>query len=303
MTRRSWSMQSLPTAGRWSIYVALAVLFAITCAYLSHWQFSRNAERSAQLELVANNYDAAPLPIGTLLPAGAALDPLDEWHPVELRGTYLPDQQLLARNRPQGGTVAYEVLTPLLLDDGRIFIVDRGWVPPGASSGSISEIPDAPTGTVTVIARLREGEALPPSGRGAPEGQVPTINLPLIAGFVGDRTITAAYGNVVSETPAAAGMPNPIDPPVDDPGPYLSYAVQWILFAIMGFVFIGYVIRTEIMHRREERAEVARNPELSPEVAAETVARRHRERRRLDRDMLDEDEILDSHTPSGTHRR
>ena len=57
------------------------------------------------------------------------------------------------------------------------------------------------------------------------------------------------------------------------------------------------------MHRREERAEVARNPELSAEVAAETVARRHRERRRLDRDMLDEDEILDSHTPSGTHRR
>ena len=41
--RRGVSMQSLPRAGRWAIYVALAVVFAIACAFLSNWQFTRNA--------------------------------------------------------------------------------------------------------------------------------------------------------------------------------------------------------------------------------------------------------------------
>ena len=45
--RRAVSMQSLPRAGRWAIYVALAVAFAIACAFLSDWQFSRNEERAA----------------------------------------------------------------------------------------------------------------------------------------------------------------------------------------------------------------------------------------------------------------
>ena len=47
-------------------------------------------------------------------------------------------------------------------------------------------------------------------------------------------------------------MPTPLNAPSEDPGPHLSYAIQWILFAIMGFVFIGYVIRTERRHRRED---------------------------------------------------
>jgi hypothetical protein len=46
----------------------------------------------------------------------------------------------------------------------------------------------------------------------------------------------------------------------------------------MGFFFIGYVIRTEIRHRREEADDSPRPP---------------RGQRRRDRDMAEEDEILD----------
>ncbi len=132
-----------------------------------------------------------------------------------------------------------------------------------------------------VIARLRPGESLPRSGRTeAPEGQVPTIHLPLIAEALGGDPafITSAYGVMVSETPAAASVPNQLESPSEDPGPYLSYAIQWILFAVMGFFFIGYVIRTEVRHRREETDDTPRPP---------------RGQRRRDRDMAEEDEILD----------
>lgn len=291
--RRAVSMQALPRAGRWAIYIALAVLFAIACAFLSNWQFSRNEERAAQLALVERNYDAEPVPLAEAIPAGGELEAHDEWRPVRLTGEYLSDQQLLARNRPHGGTAAYEVLVPFRLDDGRVLLIDRGWVPPGQDQPEPDAVPAAPQGEVTVIARLRPGEPLPSSGRSAPDGQVPTIHLPLVADTVapevGDALEQSAYGVLVSEDPAPATAPHALESPSEDPGPHLSYAIQWILFAVMGFVFIGYVIRTERRHRREEAEEGSTGASAPSTSTAASASRRRR-----DRDAEDEDALLDA---------
>lgn len=91
--------------------------------------------------------------------------------------------------------------------------------------------------------------------------------------------ITSAYGQVVSEDPAGEGTLGGFDSPTDDPGPHLSYAIQWILFALMGFIFIGYIIRTEIVKHREE---------------VEGVVAPVKPSRRRDRDADIEDELLDA---------
>lgn len=270
----------MPTALRWGGYVAIAVAFAIACAFLSNWQFTRNAERSAQLQLVEANYDAEPGTLETLVPRDDTLPEDSEWHPVLLRGSYLPEQTLLVRNRPHGGTSAFEVLVPFHTDDGRILLIDRGWIPPAENSDP-STIPVPPAGIVEVVARLRPSESLPRSGRvDAPAGQVPTISLPLIDQTLGEPAgfITGAYGIVVTEDPAATPMPQALDSPSDDPGPHLSYAIQWILFAIMGFAFIGYVIRTEGQVRREESTGQPRRARV----------------RRRDVDADDEDALVDA---------
>ena len=294
MSPRSVSMQSLPRAGRWAIYIALAVVFAIACAFLSNWQFTRNQERSGQLALVAENYDAVPVPLAELLPAGGDFSPGDEWHPVTLTGTYLTDEQLLVRNRPHGGTSAFEVLVPFRLDDGRVLLVDRGWVPPGQDQPVPDAIPAPPSGEATVVVRLRPGEPPPSSGRSAPEGQVPTINLGLIADTISPTAREAfersAYGVMVSEDAAPATAPSALEPPSEDPGPHLSYAIQWILFAVMGFVFIGYVIRTERRHRREDAEDAPSEAGGTDAPAPAPPA----PRRRRDRDAEDEDALLDA---------
>ena len=281
-------MQTLPRAGRWAIYISLAVVFAIACAFLSNWQFTRNQERSAQLALVEANYDATPVPLAELIPAGGELDPTDQWHPVRLVGEYVADDQTLVRNRPHGGTSAFEVLVPFRLEDGRVLLIDRGWVPPGDDQPEPDAIPAAPAGEVTVVARLKPGEPLPSSGRSAPDGQVPTIHLPLVADSVsaevGDALELSAYGVMVSEDPAPASTPQALESPSEDPGPHLSYAIQWILFAVMGFVFIGYVIRTERRHRREDAEEEAASDAAPPRPAS----------RRRDRDAEDEDALIDA---------
>ncbi|KDA05724.1 sortase [Microbacterium sp. CH12i] len=262
---------------RWGVYVLIAMGFAVACAFLSNWQFDRNEGRAEQIALVEQNYDAQPAPLADLIGADGALDPADEWHPALLRGEYLVDDQVLVRNRPHGGTSAFEVLVPFRDLDGRIFIVDRGWVPPGEGANP-DVVPAPPTGTVEVIVRLRPGEALPASGRSAPEGQLPTINLPSMATLMGTEVITSAYGRMVSEDPSAETGLGGFESPTDDPGPHLSYAIQWILFAIMGFIFIAYIIRTEIQKHREEA-------EGRPVAVKKT--------RQRDHDADAEDELLD----------
>lgn len=303
------------TALRWSGYIAFAVAFAIACAFLSHWQFSRNEERERQLALVAANYDAAPVALADAIGADGSFDPGQQWQPVRLEGRYLADDTLLVRNRAHGGTAAFEVLVPFQTDDGRILVIDRGWVPPGQHQPDPDEVPAPPAGAVTVIARLLPGEPLRNETQSAPAGQIPTINLPLIAATTGhDAMITGAYGLMASEDPAPPTRPTALESPSEDPGPHLSYAIQWILFAVMGFVFIWYMIRTELRHRREDAADAAagsdgsagsgdgsggsggsgggsRDPGASP---AARTPRGRRPARTPDRDMAEEDALLDS---------
>jgi cytochrome oxidase assembly protein ShyY1 len=303
MSRR----QSAPAAVRWTAYIGVAIVFAIACAFLSNWQLGKNASRSEQLALIAANYDAAPVPLNELLAPGQTLPEHAKWRPVQLTGTYLSDQQLLVRNTVHAGTAAYEIVVPLRLADGRVFLIDRGWEPPGNRQSTPDSIPDAPTGEVTVVARLLPGQNLPASGADAPEGQVPSVHLPLIADKIGGVDGAAldqgAYGELASEDPAPAVMPRAFEEPSEDAGPYLSYGIQWIMFAVMGFIFIWYVIRSERRARREAAEDAAAvaalaqtDPEAAAALAAETSARRIREKRekRRDRDSADEDALIDN---------
>jgi cytochrome oxidase assembly protein ShyY1 len=229
---------------RWGGYLALVIVFAIACGLLSWWQWARRAEAVAEIERVAINYDAEPAPVADVLPALDSWTEDDEWLPVELTGSYLGDDQLLVRNRPYNGASGFEVLVPFQLDDGRIFVVDRGWVPVGSSIEAPDAVPAPPDGDLTVVARLKPGEPTLP-GRTAPEGQLATIHLPSVADLVGDDTYVGAYGLLASEDPAPTTRPAPAVKPEADEGPHLSYALQWIAFGVLAFVALFWAFRRE----------------------------------------------------------
>lgn len=239
---------------RWAGYLALAVAFAIACTFLSLWQLSRREEARTEIERVEANWESAPRPLEDVLPSLDAYDDSDKWMPVSLSGRYLIDEQLLARGRPRDGNPGFEVLVPLLLDDGTVFIVDRGWVPAGNAQDEPDAVPAAPEGEVTVVARLKPSEPTI-AGRSAPDGQVATIHLDTISELVGEPTYTGAYGLLASEDPAPATRPTPASKPVADEGPHLSYAFQWIVFALMGFFGLGWAIRQEYRIRNADDPE------------------------------------------------
>jgi len=225
---------------RWFGYLAAAVVFAFLCVLLSQWQFARRDEALVEVTRITENYDAPPVVLSSALPSLDAFDADKKWLPVEITGEYLTDEQLLVRNRPFTG----EVLTPLLLDDGSVFVVDRGWVEPGSTADAPVAVPAPPSGRVTVIAHLKPSEpAL--LGRTAPQGQIPTIELGAVADLLDRPTYTGAYGLLESEDPAPASRPAAAVRPQPDEGPHLSYAVQWIVFAIFGFGGLAYALRQE----------------------------------------------------------
>jgi cytochrome oxidase assembly protein ShyY1 len=268
---------------RWFGYLAVAIVFAIVCVLLSNWQLARRAEKTNEISLVTDNYDARPVQIGSLLPELDSFDPADEWRPVVLEGSYLEDEQVLVRNRPRGGQPGFDQLVPFLLTDGSVVIVDRGWLPTGNEQDLPDVVPAPPGGSVTVTVRLRPGEPTV-AGRGAGAGQIATIHLPELAERVDGPLYTGAYGMLADENPAPSEQrPAAVQKPVADEGAHLSYALQWLIFGILGFVFLGYAVR------QEYRALNADDPE--ERQRAEERERRRRAKR-TDADI--EDELLDA---------
>lgn len=268
---------------RWLGYLALAIVFALACVGLSKWQVDRTNEARTANQLVEHNFNSTPSPLASVLPTLTSYEASDEWKQVAVSGTYLLAAELLARNRPLDGNPGFEVLTPLLLDNGTVFIVDRGYVPTGSRQDKPDSIPEPAAGRVTVVVRLQSSEPTL-DGRSAGAGEVATINLPTVARLVGKPTFTRAYGLLVSENPAAVTRPVAQPQPTLDEGLHISYAIQWILFGIMAFLGLAYAIRTEYRVRNAD----------DPEEKARAAQRRSRTLAKPRTDSEIEDELVDS---------
>ncbi|RKR74171.1 SURF1 family protein [Frondihabitans australicus] len=233
---------------KWLGYLGIAVAFAIICVLLSHWQWDRRSENLALQDKLDANYNAKPVSIDSVLPTLHSYDSSDEFKPLRLTGHYLTSKTYLARDISYNGYPGFDVLVPLQLASGRVFIIDRGWVATGNDHDYPDSIPTPPKGEVTVVARLAPAQGDVP-GRTDPKGvnEVARIQPADIAKKTGLTAYTAAYGKLKSETPSpgAANLPKPALKPQVDWSLNLSYAIQWVMFALAAFGFLIYVIRQE----------------------------------------------------------
>jgi cytochrome oxidase assembly protein ShyY1 len=243
---------------RWLRLIAAALAVAAGCVALGFWQLDRFDQKRARSDLVHANVAAAPVAPDALLAVGRPLAPRQEWRRVEASGRYDEAHQVLVRNRPMEGSTGYYVLTPLVASEGTALLVNRGWVPIGATARTLPEVPAAPTGQVTVIARLRVSE--PSDHKGAPlSGQVRRIDVPAIAATM-PYDVYGGYGELVEQRPAPATSPTVLPEPDPGLGPHLAYAFQWWVFALIA---LGGVV---VLARREAResAPVASVGALAP---------------------------------------
>ena len=220
---------------RWVGLALVIVVVMVACVFLGIWQFNRHEARAANNAVINTNYGQPAVPFDELVTDHVDAD--DAWRPVELSGRYL-GEQLVVRNRPVDGVRAGRVLAVLALDDERVVVVDRGWLPLG--DGELV-LPEYPGGDVALTGRLRESE--PPDSRTPPPGQVYRIaSDDVVEQAVGavSLPVVEGYLHAVAEDPAAAQELGAFPRPQTSPGAHLSYAFQWWVFAVGALV--GYIV-------------------------------------------------------------
>jgi cytochrome oxidase assembly protein ShyY1 len=237
---------------RWIAFHLLVIATIVAMINLGFWQLRRLDERREFNEQVSSRIDLPPAPLDEVVTSTTDPDAV-EWRSVEASGTYLPDEQFVVVNRSQSGRPGDLVVTPLVLDDGRILLVERGFVPLDTDSAA------APSGHVEIVGRLRPSQERRRGQLSDPaEGdltQVQRVDIDRMAGQL-PGSVVPMYVELVSSTPAETGpFPEPIEVPELDEGPHLSYAVQWFIFTVC--VAVGWVLAVRHSIRSRTTARTA----------------------------------------------
>ena len=261
---------------RWTTWFLVAVVFAAACVVLANWQLDRRDQAVSKIERMVQNYDKPAIGLQDIRGLSIAEVTSVEWTPVEVTGSYLVSEEILIRNRPIAGQPGFLQVIPFLLTTGETVLIERGWIP--ADSDLAPATVMTPTVSEKAItARVRLGELTP--NRESPQGFATSLHLESLDELVASDLEKAFYLRLISETPGEPSTPQPLGKPLLDEGNHLSYAVQWILFALMGFFALFWAIRQEREYRRIEK-----DPNYVP--------RARRSRKKNDGDI--EDELLDA---------
>lgn len=201
-------------------YLFPLILGVVGCAILISlgiWQLQRMTWKEGMLAEIQARIDAPALPLS------ADPDPSMKYTPVTVEGTTTGQEiHVLSGSKEQGG--GYQVIAPLVLEDGRIIMVDRGFIPQ-----QMRYQERGPT-------RLRiRGNLHWPDEKGS---ATPDPNLteniwfardvPAMARQLGTEPVLVVASFVEGDAQGVEPIPVAIE---GIPNNHLSYAVQWFLIA------------------------------------------------------------------------
>ena len=207
---------------------------------LGFWQLDRAAQKKAVLEQFAAAADYQPLT--GVLPDG-------DFQPIEARGRYVPQRQVLIDNIVRDGRVGYFVITPLRQPgDVPLLLVNRGWVPrdSGEELPATIDVPDNPR-----LIRGRSGH-LPRVSVRAGEGFVGPASWPRHATYPTLEEVARQLGEPVLpvvlllDADGADGFRREWQPQQKGPMTNYGYAFQW-------FAMAAAVIFLLVRHLRREK--------------------------------------------------
>ncbi|PRY61599.1 cytochrome oxidase assembly protein ShyY1 [Knoellia remsis] len=231
---------------KWLGALVLAVIWAVACYHLGHWQYGRHEYKVQRNALIDAHYRATPVPVTDVLSDEPVDRATEDWTRVSMSGTYA-GEQVYVRNRANNSVYGYEVIAPLRLSDGRTVVVDRGWVENSARGANVlPEVPPAPGGTVDVTGWVRPLENT--QDKKLPDGQVASIAKPDVEA-AWDTNVLDGYVVLENERTAdgtTPPRPQPLEYPDRSLGPNQAYAFQWWTSMPVGLLLIFFGIRREL---------------------------------------------------------
>jgi surfeit locus 1 family protein len=223
-----------PTVGMLCIFVLLAGL--------GLWQLDRAEQKRQLLDRYELKAGTERIRLGGRMEVDSAL----RYQPAEVQGVMDTTHQFLLDNKVDQGRVGYHVLTPVRIAHSRsAVLVNRGWVPLGATRQQLPELP-APAGSVVLtgildippdkVFVLGEGEDRDP---GWPK-VLQRIRLDLQQTQLGYPLLPAV---LLLDPEQPYGFARDWRPVVFGPERHVGYAFQWFSLAT-ALVIIYLVLNT-----------------------------------------------------------
>lgn len=206
---------------------------------LGIWQLNRLEWKQAMIARVTQGLSQDPVSVSkieALVEAGADI----EYRPATAQGTFLHELEshFFATHKGQTG---YFIYTPMLMDEGKILIVNRGFVPMALKDGASRKDGQVRTPqSVTGLARSAPAER--------PNAFVPDNDLQKnifywksidqMAGRAQDRSRESFFEFFLDadDTPVPGGWPRGGVTLIDFPNNHLQYAFTW--FGLAGALLI-----------------------------------------------------------------
>jgi len=223
---------------RWALFFLAVTLLTWLAWELGQWQFDRLEDRRDRNAQIQRNEELDPAPVQEVLSVGRPVDKALEWRLVEATGTYAVEDTVVVRYRTRDGGPGVDAVVPLVLDDGTSLLVDRGWWPTQNRGEVPEDLPDPPTGEVTITGWVRidaTGDAAQVT-----EQRTRAISSEEI-GEALDREVLRGFVDVATEDPEAAEPLERVELPDLDDGPHFFYGLQWWFFgglAVFGFFYL-----------------------------------------------------------------
>jgi cytochrome oxidase assembly protein ShyY1 len=212
------------TKPRWIALTAFLLIMIYLFIRLSDWQFDRYNTRIQNNEITTTALNSEPIKLTDL----SQVSELKDWQKVSIKGEFMDSDAKLLRRQYLESSLGFWVITPLKLDNEKVILVNRGWIPIAESSTSQQEIPSSPQGDVTIIGYVQTLKDTRSEPEDLPLNQINHLNSTNFS----SQPLSTSYLQLASMTP----MDNQvaiIPLPELSNGPHFSYAIQWILFALM----------------------------------------------------------------------
>ena len=225
----------------------LIVALVTIMLMLANWQWHRYHQRIAFNATLIERVDAPTQPLEQVLGAFPSASDA-EWRSVQVVGTYLQGHDLRVANVSQGGRAGFDPVTPLQLSDGRLILINRGFVPLGGT------VLDAPVGVITLEGRLRASSAkrlgqISDASSGVLT-EVQRIDIERLQQQMPSQLVNV-YVEMQSSSPADDATLSRIAEPTFSNGPHLGYVGQWILFSLCALGGWFAIVRREATNKKQ----------------------------------------------------
>lgn len=212
------------------IILSIVLIFAIYAFInLSEWQFNRYEQRTTQNKEISIALSKQSIRVSKT----SDLDNLLEWQSVQLTGKIDTENIRFVRNRYLDSSLGFWVIAPLNINENQMVLINLGFLPVSYQNRFNDLSFSNKTINFNGWIRKMETHKITPSDY--PQYQIASISAKNFVGNIYENSYIQINDSSVDFKDISF-----LTEPKLSSGPHFSYAIQWIIFAIL--LPIGWII-------------------------------------------------------------